>query len=76
VALSTPVSARNDVTMQSPILQEPYELLQAFAGSSPDVKKGDILVIGGKDYPVAFVEDWPFEGDQRVRIMLEKPDKR
>lgn len=74
--ISTPMSARLDVTLTSPILKEPYELLQTFAEGHPDVVKGDILVINGKDYPVSFVEDWSFRNDIRLRIMLENPDIR
>jgi len=76
VPLSTPVSARNDVTMVSPILENPFELLQSFAEGNPDVRKGDILIVNGIEHPIAFVEDWSFQGDMRIRMMLERPDSR
>lgn len=76
VPLSTPVSARNDVTMVSPILENPFELLQSFVEGDPDIKKGDVLVISGREHPVAFVEDWTFHNDQRLRLILERPDEK
>lgn len=75
-ALSTPVSARSDVTMIGPMLDNPFELLQSFCEGDPDVVKGDTLVIAGKDYEVAFVEDWSFKTDHRLRFILHKPDDR
>lgn len=76
VPLSTPVSARNDVTMLSPILEDPFEMMQSFCEGNPDVKKGDTLIAASKSYKVAFVEPWNFRNDLRLRMILHKPDER
>lgn len=74
--LSTPVSARNDVTMLSPILEDPFEMMQTYIEGNPDIKKGDTVVALGEEYPVAFVEPWNFRSDLRLRLILHKPDDR
>lgn len=74
--MSTAMSARMDITLLTPVLDEPYEVMQTFAEGSPDVRKGDVLVVAGKDYPISFVEDWSFRNDRRIRIILEQPDRR
>lgn len=75
-ALSTPVSARSDITMLGPILENPFELLQSFVEGSPDIEKGDVLVVAGREHEVAFVEDWTFRTDIRKRLILHRADIR
>lgn len=75
VPLSTPVSARNDITMLSPILENPFELLQSFIEGAPDIKKGDTLIVYGKAHKISFIEDWSLHNDHRLRLILERPDE-
>jgi len=39
-------------------LNTPHEVSQTFIDGSPDIKEGDILVIGAKEYPIKSVENW------------------
>lgn len=41
-------------------LASAHELLQTFVdGTGADVAEGDVLVVGGTEYPVRSVADWP-----------------
>lgn len=35
-----------------------------------DIKEGDYLVVGGKDYPIRFCEEWAWYGANGIKRML------
>lgn len=55
-------------------LDTPHLLLQTFIEGTYTLKRGDVLVLDGTDYPVSVVDGpWPFRsGDPRTRLILEK----
>ena len=52
-------------------LNSPHELLQTFVTGAPDIVPGDVLVYGGKDYPVKAVGDWKWRSTKYVHLVLE-----
>lgn len=53
-------------------LSTPHELLQTFIAGDADVREGDILVVGGREYPVRAVGDWwwrPEDADYRWLVL-------
>ena len=52
-------------------LDTPHTLVECFIEGSYDIKKGDMLVAGGIDYPIKVVEKYPFSGSYRYRLILE-----
>jgi hypothetical protein len=49
----------------------PHELLQTFVEGSPDVREGDVLVTGGKEYPIRSCAEWDWMGDKYLHLVLE-----
>lgn len=47
-------------------------LKETFIQGNPDIVSGDILVVGSAEYPIRIVQEWPFRGDVRTRLVLEK----
>lgn len=56
-------------------LNTPHEVLQAFIGSD-DVREGDVLTVGSKDYPIRAVEDWANFRGVTFRVMVLEDIKR
>lgn len=52
-------------------IETPHELLQAFLQGAPDIREGDILVVGSVDYPVRAVSDWVWKTDTYRHLILE-----
>ena len=54
-------------------LETPHELLQTFVEDGVDIKEGDLLVVGGTEYPVRAVADWNWPPDAAdfVQLVLE-----
>jgi hypothetical protein len=48
----------------------PMEALQTFCGAV-DVKEGDILVVGSREYPVKSAAEWTWQGTSFVHLILE-----
>lgn len=67
-----PVSAE---ISQRVALNTPHEVLQAFIGSD-DVREGDVLTVGSKDYPIRAVEDWANFRGVTFRVMVLEDIKR
>lgn len=67
-----PVSAE---ISQRVALNTPHEVLQAFIGAD-DVREGDVLTVGGKDYPIRAVEDWANFRGVTFRVMVLEDIKR
>lgn len=67
-----PVSAE---ISQRVALNTPHEVLQAFIGAD-DVREGDVLTVGGKDYPIKAVEDWANFRGVTFRVMVLEDIKR
>lgn len=52
-----------------------YELKQCFVLGSPDIKDGHYLTVGGIDYPVRYVAEYPATtntGDSRLHLIIEE----
>jgi len=69
-----PLDARTQMVMG---LDTPVGLLQTFAQGDVDVRAGDVLVVGGVEYPVRWVGRWPwgYEGNGgtvTVQIVVEE----
>jgi len=48
------------------------DLLQTFTQGDLDIITGDILVVGGKEYPIRHVQSWPFARmDTRLLLVVE-----
>lgn len=56
-------------------LNTPHEVLQSFIGSD-DVREGDVLTVGSKDYPIRAVEDWANFRGVTFRVMVLEDIKR
>lgn len=53
----TPLDPVSAELAQREGLESPYELLQTMTEET-DVREGDVLVVGGVEYPVRAVGDW------------------
>jgi len=55
-------------------IDTPHELLQTFVQGGLDIEEGDILVVGGVDYPIRAVEDWtwPPDSEDYIRLIVEQ----
>ena len=67
-----PVSAE---ISQRVALNTPHEVLQAFIGAD-DVREGDVLTVGGKDYPIKAVEDWANFRGVTFRVLVVEDLKK
>lgn len=67
-----PVDA--EIAQRIPRLAGRQELLSVFVDESADILEGDILVVGGIEYPVRAVEDWTWEpsGLEFRRLVVEE----
>lgn len=65
-----PVDAEVRQTFQ---LDTAHELLQTFVTGDPDVRQGDVLVVGGKDYPIKAAAEWAWRDTVTVHLILEDP---
>lgn len=50
-----------------------YELLQCFTESTNDIREGDVLVVGSREYPVRSTGDWAWRGSTYLQLLLEDP---
>lgn len=55
-------------------LDSPHELVQTFVQGGLDIVEGDLLVVGGTEYPIRAVEDWTWPMDRAAyhRLVLEE----
>ena len=49
-----------------------YEVLQCFTEAGQDIKEGDLLVVGSKEYPIRAVADWVWRGSTYLHLFLEE----
>jgi hypothetical protein len=54
----TPLQPISPDVAKRQALNTPHEVAQTFVIGSPDIKEGDILVIGSREYPIKAVENW------------------
>lgn len=55
-------------------LESPHTLWQIFVADGTDIVAGDVLVYGGKDYPVKAVApwEWPSSGQAFGAVIVEE----
>lgn len=68
----TPLDPVDAETRQRLALNTPHELLQAFADGGLDIVEGDLLVVGGVEYPVRSAGQWAWRGSEFVHLVLEE----
>lgn len=52
-------------------LQTPHTLRQCLTESS-DIQHGDVLVVGGREYPIKAVEAWTWRGGTYRLLVVEE----
>lgn len=69
----TPLAPVDAETRQRLEINTPHITWETSLQGSPDIKKGDKLIIAGVEYPIYHVEKWPWlpNGDTRLRIIVE-----
>ena len=70
----TPLDPLDPETRYRLEIETPHTLLQTFLGGDPDVVRGDVLVVGGKEYPIRRVSDWAWRADVFVHLIVEDLD--
>lgn len=63
-----PASAEIEQRFQ---VKTPYSLLQTFVDGALDIQEGDLLAVGGKDYPVRSVAEWTWHGSRYLHLVIE-----
>jgi len=55
-------------------LETAHEVLQCFVQGGLDIKEGDLLVVGGTEYPVRAVGEWrwPPDAEDYLHLVLEE----
>jgi hypothetical protein len=48
-----------------------HELLQTFVDAGLDIREGDLLVVGSREYPIRAVGDWAWRGTTCRHLILE-----
>ena len=51
-------------------LSTPHETLQTAVDAALDVKEGDVLVVGSREYPIRACEEWEWRGSRYLRLVL------
>lgn len=51
--------------------KSPKELLQAFVPGTSDVKEGDILVFGSREYPIRAAAEWALRSKAVTHLIVE-----
>lgn len=68
----TPLDPTSPDLRQRLGLQTAHEVLQTYAeGTDLDIKEGDILVVGGREYPIVAVGDWTYSDSSFKEIVVE-----
>lgn len=57
-------------------LETPFALLQTFVNGSPDIREGDVLVVGSSEYPIRAVTDWAAGASAPAYLRLIVEDLR
>jgi len=68
----TPLDPVNAETAARAGLQTPHGVLRTFVDDGLDVREGDYLVVGGKDYPVRAASTWAWRGSSFQELILEE----
>jgi hypothetical protein len=55
-------------------LENPFELLETFVDGTLDIKEGDILVVGSREYPIKSAAEWTWRrsGSRFLHLILEE----
>lgn len=67
----TPLDVVDAELRQRLTLDTPHELLQTFVDGNLDIREGDLLVVGGKEYPIRAVADWTWRGSVYRHLVVE-----
>ena len=57
-------------------LDAPLDILQTFVDGTLDIKEGDVLIVGGVEYPIRSIDDWSWRGDRYLALLVEAADER
>lgn len=68
----TPLDVVDAELRQRLALDTPHELLQVFVDGDPDIREGDLLVVGGIEYPIRAVADWVWRGSVYRHLIVEE----
>ena len=61
-----------DATLQNYAGLDWRETFQTFVDGDEDVLEGDVLVVDDVEYPIRAVEEWPWQGSYRKRLLVEQ----
>lgn len=70
----TPLDPVDPETRYRLEIETPHTLLQTFIAGDPDIKRGDVLVMGSAEYPIRAVSDWKWRQDVFVHLIVEDLD--
>ncbi len=68
--LITPLMPASDGTIRRMVLDTPTRLLEAFT-ERHDVRDGDVLVVGNREYPIKAVFTWDWRGEEFIHLVVE-----
>jgi len=57
---------------RKPILESPKNTLITYCDADLDIKQGDTLVVGSDEYPITYVNDWYWQGENFMELGLER----
>lgn len=67
----TPIDPLDEELRERLGLQTAHELLQTLVDDAPDVREGDVLVVGSTEYPIRAVADWAWRSSTYRVLILE-----
>lgn len=67
----TPLAPLDAQTQLRLDLKTPHVTFETFFDNEPDIKKGDLLVVGSVEYPVIRVAPWPWLTTKRLHVVVE-----
>ncbi|MFZ6029955.1 MAG: hypothetical protein ACOYYS_19755 [Chloroflexota bacterium] len=68
--LVTPLMPASDGTLRRMALETPTRLLEAYT-EQHDVRDGDVLVVGNREYPIKAVFTWDWHGEETLHLVVE-----
>ena len=67
----TPLAPLDSQTQLRLGLNTPHVTFETFFNDEPDIKKGDLLVVGSIEYPIIRVAPWPWLTTKRLHVVVE-----
>lgn len=67
----TPIDPVTSELQRQAVTEAPYVARQTFLQSGPDIRQGDLLVVGSTSYAIRAVEPWYWPGDATNYLRLE-----